>query len=242
MGRAVRDKRSTVRKRTGPSRADEMAELANLVADLKEEDALFQIDRHLKAGVPPEEILAACQEGMRLVGLMYEKSQYFIAGLIMAGEIMHQAVNLLRPIMTKERSRKNVGRVILGTIEGDIHNIGKDLFKDMLECHGFTVLDLGVDVPPSEFLLAHAEFKSHLIAASALITESFPHLRELVVSFEAEARGWHERPPILIGGGQVDERVFRMSGSDYWAPDAFAGVRLCQRLLADLTKNKKRES
>lgn len=233
MGRTLREKDRSARKSTGDLSARELEELARLVADLKEEDVLSAIGRHLAAGVSPEEILAACQKGMRLVGTLHEQGQYFIAGLIMAGEIMHQAVNVLRPIMTRERSGEDLGRVLLGTIAGDIHDIGKNLFKDLLECHGFTVMDLGVDVPPADFVHACGTFKPHLIAASALITDSFPRLRELVTLFEASAREQHDRPLILIGGGQVDERVCRMSGSDYWAPDAFAGVRLCQQLTAD---------
>jgi methanogenic corrinoid protein MtbC1 len=232
MGRPLKNKQGRPRDNGGDQLAPEMEALAHLVADLREEEVLLRIEAHLSAGVAPEEIFSACQKGMRLVGSMHEKGQYFIAGLIMAGEIMREAVNLLSPIMTQQRSTRNLGRVLLGTIAGDIHDIGKNLFKDLLECHGFTVMDLGVDVPPVDFLHAHTEFKPHLVAASALITECFPRLRELTVLFETAAQEWHERPLILIGGGQVDETVFRMSGSDYWAPDAFAGVRLCQKLMA----------
>jgi len=236
MGRTLRGKDTMVRKRTEDPLARELGDLARLVADLKEDEVLSEIRRNLAAGVSPEEILSACEKGMRVVGSRHEKGHYFIAGLIMAGEIMNQAVNLLRPIMTKDRYRKDLGRILLGTIAGDIHDIGKNLFKDLVECHGFAVLDLGVDVPPSDFLKAYTEFKPHLIAASVLITDSFPHLRELVSLFEAEARERHERPLILIGGAQVDERVFRMAGADYWAADAFAGVRLSQRLAAERLK------
>lgn len=129
-----------------------MTELAVRVSELKEDEVLAMIQQHLESGTPPAELLSACQEGMRLVGLMHEKGQYFIAGLIMAGEIMYQAVELLRPLMIKARSGQNAGRVVLGTIAGDIHDIGKNLFKDLLECHGFQVMDLGVDVAPAEFL------------------------------------------------------------------------------------------
>jgi methanogenic corrinoid protein MtbC1 len=217
--------------------AQEMGELAMLVANLKEEEALLAVRRHLEAGVSPTELLHACQKGMRLVGSMHEKGHYYIAGLIMAGEIMHQAVDLLKAAMIKERRGKPSGRVLLGTIAGDIHDIGKNLFRDLLECHGFTVLDLGVDVPPADFVRAESEFKPHLIAASALITESFPHLRELVQLFEDSSRRRPEpRPFILIGGGQVDERVFRMSGADHWGEDAFSGVRICRRLIKERKK------
>ncbi len=217
--------------------AQAMGELATLVANLREEEALLAVRRHLEAGVSPAELLHACQRGMRLVGSMHEKGHYYIAGLIMAGEIMRQAVDLLKAVMIKEGRGKTYGRVLLGTIAGDIHDIGKNLFRDLLECHGFTVLDLGVDVPPADFVRAESEFKPHLIAASALITESFSHLRELVQLFEDSSRQRPEpRPFILIGGGQVDERVFRMSGADHWGADAFSGVRICRRLIKERRK------
>ena len=156
----------------------------------------------------------------------------------MAGEIMRQAVDLLKAVMIREGRGKTYGRVLLGTIAGDIHDIGKNLFRDLLECHGFTVLDLGVDVPPADFVKAESEFKPHLIAASALVTESFSHLRELVRLFEDTYRDRPEpRPLILIGGGQVDERVFQMVGADRWGEDAFAGVHICRRLLKERCKS-----
>ena len=219
-------------KKTLRPMAREMNELATLVADLREREVLEAVQRLLEAGAPPTEILQACQKGMRLVGSMHEKGRYFIAGLIMAGEIMRQAMALVKPVMVREKRGKTFGRVLLGTIQGDIHDIGKNLFRDLLEFHGFTVLDLGVDVPPAEFVMAEADFKPDLIAASALITESFPHLRELVDLFNDAARRKSDRRPlILIGGGQVDERVFKMSGADRWGEDAFLGIQICTELM-----------
>ena len=224
-----------MRKGTENSLDREKKELAALIAELREEEALLRISQCLEAQIPPVEILAACQAGMRLVGSLYEERHYYMAGLILAGEIMHQAVDLLRPVMIKERRGETGGRVLLGTIKGDIHDIGKNLFKDLLECHGFEVLDLGVDVSPADFVKAESEFRPCLIAASALITASFPHLRELVQGFENDAdRRLQQRPFILIGGGQIDERVFRMSGADHWAQDAFSGIHICQRLSIDI--------
>jgi methanogenic corrinoid protein MtbC1 len=223
-----------VRKIPEKTLSKEMEKLAGLVAELKEDDVQALLKRHIEAGTPPAELLAACQEGMRLVGHLHEDGQYFIAALIMAGEIMRQAVDLLRPMMIKERSGENLGRVLLGTIEGDIHDIGKNLFRDLLECLGFTVLDLGVDVSPAEFLRAEEEFKPHLIAASVLITDSFPQLQKLVKLLKERACASQVRPLILIGGGQVDEVVFHVTGSDYWASDAFSGVWLCEKLVREL--------
>lgn len=226
-----------MRKKTVRSMAQGMGELATLVANLREEEVLLAIKQYLAAGVSPAEILQACQKGMRLVGSMHEQGHYYIAGLIMAGEIMREAVDLVKPVMVRQRRGKTFGRVLLGTIAGDIHDIGKNLFRDLLECHGFTVMDLGVDVPPIDFIAAESEFKPHLIAASALITDSFPHLRELVELFEDTARRKSVRRPfILIGGGQVDERVFRMCGADNWGEDAFSGIQICRRLMKDAGK------
>ena len=210
----------------------ETGELAALVAELREEEALHCIRRRLAAGESPDELLRACQMGMRLVGSMHEQGHYYISGLIMAGEIMRLALELLRPVMVAKTCGENSGRVLLGTIEGDLHDMGKNLFRDLLECHGFSVLDLGVDVPPSDFIAAGLDFKPHVVAASALITESFPRLRELVRLFGAgDLRPTGHRPFILIGGGQVDERVFRMSGADQWGAGRLAGVHICRRLV-----------
>lgn len=216
------------------STARDVEELANYVAELKENEALVTIERHLSEGISPSELLEACQKGMRMVGSMHEKGHYFIAGLIMAGEIMRQAVDLLKPAIIKGRRGSSSGRVLLGTIKGDIHDIGKNLFRDLLDCHGFTVLDLGVDVPPPEFVAAESMFKPHFIAASALITDSMPHLKALTQMFKDATRQRPERRPmILIGGSLVDERIFRMSGADYWAEDAFSGIRICRNLIGN---------
>jgi methanogenic corrinoid protein MtbC1 len=224
-------------KRTDEALSPEMEKLATLVAELREQEALASVEQHLAAGVPPRQILSACQKGMRLVGSMHGDGIYFIAGLIMAGEIMRQAVELLRPLMIQSAPSRNLGRVLLGTIAGDIHDIGKNLFRDLLECHGFTVLDLGVDVPPEEFVRAAKEFKPDLVAVSALITDSFPNLRELVQLFEKTFGEKIKRPIIMIGGGQVDDVVNRVSGSDCWTQDAFAGVKLCERLVTGGTED-----
>ncbi len=221
-------------KKTMKPLAHEMNELAALVADLREKEVLEAVGKLMAAGAPPADILQACQKGMRLVGSMHEQGRYFIAGLIMAGEIMREAMELVKPEMVRVKRGKTSGRVLLGTIEGDIHDIGKNLFRDLLECHGFTVMDLGVDVPPLEFIAAQAEFKPHLLAVSALITESFPHLRELVDLFnDADRRVSDRRPLIVIGGGQIDERVFRMSGADRWGEDAFLGIGICLEIMKE---------
>ena len=209
-----------------------LEQLAERVSRLQETAAIEQISRLILDGVPPADILNACQQGMRLVGLRYQEGEYFIAGLILAGEIMRQTVELLRPVLVSRQAPGQQGRVLLGTIAGDIHDIGKNIFKDLLECHGFTVRDLGVDVPPEEFLKQARAFRPHLIGVSALITSSFARIRELVQLIKEADRGEGlDRPIILVGGGQMDQMVFSASGADYWDPDAWSAVKLCQRLV-----------
>lgn len=234
MGRTIKTPKFTSKKKTEEPSDVTLAQLAQLVAELKEDEVLSLIKRRIQEGIPASEIMSACQRGMRIVGSKHEAGQYFIAGLIMAGEIMRQALELLRPLITKKRPEESLGRVLLGTISGDIHDIGKNLFKDLLECHGFTVMDLGVDVAPAEFVRAASEFRPQLVAISALITGSFHHLRELVELFRNQAHTGKERPLIIIGGGQLDDRIYRISGSDYWATDAFEGLQLCLKLTGNL--------
>ncbi|MGD9503479.1 MAG: B12-binding domain-containing protein [Syntrophobacteraceae bacterium] len=211
----------------------ELEKLSQMVAELREEEVLALIREYIDAQISTTEIFDACQKGMRMVGSLHAQGRYFIAGLIMAGEIMRQVVELLHPILSSNKPRESIGRVLLGTIKGDIHDVGKNLFKQLLECHGFTVLDLGVDVSPGDFIHATLDFNPHLIAVSVLITDSFPFLYQLVKEFHTAMPDRDSRPVIMIGGGQVDERIFRASGSDYWAQDAFSGLKLCLDLIAD---------
>ena len=227
MGRILEDSKDAATSVQQPRLNPEMARLADLVAELREEEALALAKRSMAGGVPAAEILAACQQGMRTVGARHERGEYFMAGLIMAGEIMRLVVELLRPTLTRQKPDKILGRVVLGTIEGDVHDIGKNLFKDLMECHGFEVLDLGVDVASTEFIRAAADCSPQWVAVSVLMTESFPHLRTLVrMCHDAMPEQWR-RPRILIGGGQMDERIFTLSGADCWAADVFEGLQLC---------------
>ena len=135
--------------RQKPSNLDlRMERLKTMITDLQEETGLAELQSMLDEGVDPRELLACCMEGMRRVGIRFETGSYFIAGLIMAGEIMRSATELLSPHLTLQQARDGGGRVMLGTIQGDIHDLGKNLFSLLLKCHGIEVIDLGVDVPP----------------------------------------------------------------------------------------------
>ncbi len=204
------------------------AALIAAISDLQEESVLSHVDQRLKAGDDPLLIIQDCKEGMRQVGLRYERNEYFLAGLIMAGEIFRQVMEVLQPIVEQQVSGQTSGLFLLGTVEGDIHDLGKNIVNILLSCHTFVVHDLGVNVSPAAFAEQAARVKPDLIGLSGLLTSSYDAMRETV----ALLRNQGHTQPIIIGGGQLTEEVCRHVGADYWTTDAVSGVELCQQLVA----------
>lgn len=206
--------------------------LSQLVADLEEDQVLELVRQRLDVGDDPLQIIGECNEGMREVGLRYERGEYFVAGLIMSGEIFREVVELVQPLLLKQAEGKVSGRVLVGTVSGDIHDIGKNMFGMLLACHGFEVIDLGVDVPPDVFAAKAIETKPDIVGLSGLITASFETMKETISALREEALRHGLAFPVIIGGGMSDNQVRQYVGADYWMPDAMAGVRLCEELLA----------
>jgi len=206
--------------------------LAQLVADLEEETVLQLVEQRIEAGDDPLQIINECNEGMREVGQRYEKGEYFVAGLIMSGEIFREVVERVQPLLEQRSDGNLSGRVLVGTVSGDIHDIGKNMFGMLLSCHGFNVIDLGVDVPPDVFAAKAVETKPDIVGLSGLITASFETMKETISALREHARDHKLTFPIIIGGGMSDDQVCQYVGADYWMPDAMAGVRLCEELLA----------
>ncbi len=169
---------------------------------------------------------------MRQVGQRYERGEFFVSGLIMSGEIFREVVELVQPLLQQQARGQSSGTVLVGTVSGDIHDIGKNIAGMLLACHGFTVIDLGVDVPPAVFAAKAIETKPDIVGLSGLITASFDAMKATVTALRAQAQEQHCSFPIVIGGGMIDEQVCRYVGADYWVNNAMDGVRLCQRLLA----------
>jgi methylmalonyl-CoA mutase cobalamin-binding domain/chain len=205
----------------------------NLMADLEETALLELVQQRIKAGDDPLKIIADCNEGMRLVGQRYELGQYFISGLIMSGEIFREVVEMVQPMLEQRADEHSSGRVLVGTVAGDIHDIGKNILGMLLSCHGFFVIDLGIDVPPMEFARKAVETRPDIVGLSGLITASFGMMKDTVSLLRAEAETHKLSFPVIIGGGMVDEQVCRYVGADHWVSDAMSGVRLCQRLMAE---------
>ncbi len=206
--------------------------LSNLIADLDEDAALALVRERLAAGDDPLQIIEDCNTGMRLVGQKYETGEYFVSGLIMSGEIFREVVEIVQPLLAPRTQEHASGVVIIGTVSGDIHDIGKNILGMLLTCYGFTVIDLGVDVPPAEFAQKVIEVRPDIVGLSGLITASFERMKETIGILRQKAAANQVEFPILIGGGMIDAQVCRYVGADYWQNDAMEGVRLCQRLMA----------
>ena len=210
------------------SNTDTSAILITAITDLQEETALAFVRQRLDAGHDALLIIEDCKEGMRQVGVRYERNEYYLAGLIMAGEIFRQVMELLQPIVEGQVSGQASGRILLGTVQGDIHDLGKNIVNMLLSCHNFVVHDLGVDVPPTVFAEQAAQEQPDLVGLSGLLTSSYDAMRETIALLRAQGY----RGPIIIGGGQLSEEVCQYVGADHWTTDAVTGVELCQRLIS----------
>lgn len=217
---------------TSPAEAEHpgLSRLVALVTDLREEACQAETKALLADGVSPQALLSCFMDGMSRIGQRFETGNYYIAALIMAGEIMRQATETLSPLLIDRKVTSLGGRVVLGTIEGDIHDLGKNLFAMLLRCHQFEVIDLGVDVPARVFLESIREHRPDVVAVSCVLTTSVPTLKEAVALIRAEAGPG--APPMLVGGTCLDRVMAAHVGADHWAPDAATGLRLCQDLTA----------
>ena len=209
---------------------DTRTALIQAVADLNEDEVMALVRARITTNDNPFSIVEDCREGMKLVGERYERREYYLSGLIMAGEIFQDVMQLLGPIITEQYKAHELGVILLGTVSGDIHNIGKNILSMLLTSYGFTVHDLGVDVPPEEFLQQANKIHPNVIGLSGLLTISFESMKETIDLIHSRGDGLVVKTPIVIGGGTVDAQVCQYVGADYWANDAMVGVRLCKKL------------
>jgi trimethylamine corrinoid protein len=163
---------------------------------------------------------------MEVVGKRFEQGQYFIPELILAGEMMKSISAEVRPHIQGGTAVKKSGRVVVGTVKGDIHDIGKDIVVFMLDVNGFEVTDLGVDVQPQAFVDAIKQVKPQVLALSGFLTLSYTSMKETVAAIEAA--GLRKDVKIMVGGGTVDDQVCTYAGADAFGMDAMAAVTLAK--------------
>jgi methanogenic corrinoid protein MtbC1 len=207
------------------------SDLAILIADLKEKEAADLVTKKLEHGDNPMEILADAREGMKIVGERFGNGEYFIPDLIYSGEILKDIAKMVEPhIKQKGSEGKKLGKVIIGTVVGDIHDIGKDLVVFMLDISGFEVYDLGVDVPIQNFVDKIKETGAAVVGLSGFLTLAYDAMRDTVNAIKDA--GLRDKVKIMIGGGQIDDEVKRYTGADAYGKDAMAAVDLTKAWLA----------
>ncbi len=204
-------------------------EITRALADLDEERTIELVKKALQDNVAGENILRACQEGMNQVGALFETQEYFVSDLIMSGEIFKQVGVLLEPYL-KAGGAESAGKVVFGTVKGDIHDIGKDIVVNMLKAAGFEVIDVGVDVPASAFVEALKASGAKVLGLSGLLTLAFDSMRETIEALKAA--GLRDQVKVMVGGGPVDGNVCKSVGADDWGADAQSAVRLSKQWYA----------
>jgi trimethylamine corrinoid protein len=201
--------------------------LIRALVEMDEVGALKEAKALIDGGCDPLKILEACTTAMGNVGKRFESGEYFLPHLMMAGEMLKQISDMVKPLIKEENTAVGKGRVLIGTVKGDIHDIGKNIVTFLLEVNGFEVRDIGVDQPPASFVEAVREFKPAVVGMSGLLTLAFKAMKETVQALQ-EA-GLRDQVKIMIGGAQVTEKVKEYAGADAYGSDAMTGVRLCQQ-------------
>jgi 5-methyltetrahydrofolate--homocysteine methyltransferase len=206
-------------------------ELIDALVSMKEKEAVQLAKDLLESGADPMNILDACKKAMENVGKRFENEEYFLPELVLAGEILKQISERIKPKLKGETQTDRLGKVIMGTVEGDIHDIGKDIVVFMLDVNGFEVLDLGIDVPPQKFVDAIKDFQPAVVGLSGFLTMAFDSMKTTVDAI-AQA-GFRENIKIMIGGGQIDDEVRQYTGADAYGIDAMDAVNLSKEWIGD---------
>lgn len=207
-------------------------ELLQAVVELEEQKSYSLVKALLDEGVNPKEIIEILRKGVDVIGEKFNKKEYFLTELVMAGEIFQQSVKILEPAMKKEaETSKSMGVVVIGTVKGDVHDIGKNIFVTLLKAAGFEVHDLGVDVASEKFINKVKETKADIIAYSGLLTVAIDSMKRTTEALKSE--GLREKMKIIIGGLPVDEIWMKEAGADAYTDNAFEGVKIVTNWLKE---------
>lgn len=201
-----------------------MNALVEAITDMREEDAVRTANEMLDQGVNPIEVLDSCREAMGIIGQRFETGDCFVPELILAGEILRQISDVVKPRVSQTADVKKLGRILMGTVQGDIHDIGKDIVTFMLDVNGFEVKDLGVDVPVAKFVDEMKAFQPQVVGLSGFLTLAYDPMKNTVAAMRAA--GFTGK--VMIGGGQIDEQIRQYTGADGYGKDAMAAVALAK--------------
>ena len=204
-----------------------MAEdLVKAISDLHEEEALRITKERLGAGEDPLKILQDSRNAMAIVGKRFEDKEYFIPDLVYSGEILREIAEIVKPNLEKAVKIERLGKVVIGTVAGDIHDIGKNIVTFMLDINAFEVYDLGIDVPAQNFIDKIKETEAGIVGLSGFLTLAYDSMKETINAIESA--GLRDKVKIMIGGGQINDEIRKYTGADAYRPDAAGAVSLAK--------------
>jgi 5-methyltetrahydrofolate--homocysteine methyltransferase len=199
--------------------------LIDAITEMNEADALKITNELLDGGTPPMDVLDACRKAMEVIGERFEAGDCFVPELILAGEMMAEISAIIKPRMQQDESTQKQDTIVFGTVEGDIHDIAKDIVVFMLDINGFEVIDLGVDVPPQKFVDAVKESGATIVGLSGFLTLAYDPMKATVEALKEAGLD----AKVMIGGGQIDENIREYTGADAYGKDAMAAVALAKQ-------------
>ncbi len=209
--------------------SDELAKLKNLMGDLDEDPLLALVRKRIDAGDPPMAIIEACRDGMQIVGERFARQEYFVSELVASGELFNEVMDIIGPrLPAGDESAAAKHEIIFGTVQGDIHDIGKNIVVSMLRANGFKVYDMGIDVPPQVFVDKVKETGAKVLGLSGLLTVAFTNMEATIKALKSA--GLRNKTKVMIGGGMVDQFVCDKVGADAWGHDAIEAVKLAKSL------------
>jgi methanogenic corrinoid protein MtbC1 len=201
--------------------------LVEAIVKMDEDEAMTAAKELLGKGDDPLKILEQCRKAVEIVGAQFEKGECFLPELMMAGHMLGEISNLVRPVLSKGLEVKRIGKILMGTVEGDVHDIGKNIVTFLLDANGFEVMDIGVDIPPEKFVEAIKSFSPQVVGLSGLLTIAYDSMKKTVEA--VKGAGLRDKVKIMIGGGQMSDKVKEYAGADAYAKDAMAGVVLAKQ-------------
>jgi 5-methyltetrahydrofolate--homocysteine methyltransferase len=209
--------------------ADVADKLRDAIVEMREDEALALTKTFVAAGGKAEEVLEICRQALEVVGNRFEKGEYFLPELVLAGEMLREISEIVKPLLATKGTgqAKSAGTVVIGTVRGDLHDIGKNIVCFMLEVNGYKVVDLGIDVPVEKFVDTVREVDPPVLGLSGFLTLAFDAMKETVEAL-AEA-GLRDKLKVMIGGGQIDDAVRAYTGADAFGRNAMAAVILCRQ-------------
>jgi len=209
-----------------------MAEdLITFLSDLKEQDTLRVTEERLNSGEDPLDILNDAKQAMQIVGERFSSGTYFIPDLVYSGKILEKVADMVKPMLKEGPSVEPLGRFVIGTVAGDLHDIGKNLVAFMLEINGFDVFDLGVDVQPQTFVDKIREIEPQVVGLSGFLTSVYKAMKDTLDAIEQA--GLRDRVKIIIGGGVMDDDIKDYCGADAYGSDAMAAVHIATQWIGE---------